>query len=88
MAIENIVKIFTSDDIDELRIAFKEMMKEHFKEDLENFDMYWFDPNRLEELVNDAFKELIEELKDEYRDKLRKRMEQSIDMLYEKINKI
>ena len=71
---ENIGILFTSEDKDELRQAFKEMIKEQFQTDLEQMDFYMFDPNEIEEKVNEAFQEVIDEVKAEFKGMAQKKI--------------
>ena len=71
---KNIGILFTSEDKDELRQAFKEMIKEQFQTDLEQMDFYMFDPNEIEEKVNEAFQEVIDEVKAEFKGMAQKKI--------------
>jgi len=46
---DNIMKIFDAQDKEEMKNAFIEIIKEHFKTELEDMSVYLFDPNEIEE---------------------------------------
>ena len=54
-----------------MKNAFIEIIKEHFKTELEDMGVYLFDPNEIEEKINDAFSEVVKEIKIEFKEKLR-----------------
>lgn len=80
---ENITKIFTSQDKQELRDAFKEIIIEQFKNDLEQLDIYLFNPDSIEAMIADVSEEIINEIKLEFKEKIRNELEKIMD-----INKI
>jgi len=82
---ENIMKIFDAQDKEEMKNAFIEIIKEHFKTQLEDMSVYLFDPNEIEEKINDAFSEVVKEVKVEFKEKLR---EQMVIFYDKKVNKI
>jgi len=71
---DNIMKIFDAQDKEEMKNAFIEIIKEHFKTQLEDMGAYLFDPNEIEEKINDAFSEVVKEIKIEFKEKLREQM--------------
>lgn len=71
---ENIVKIFNSQDENEIKQAFKEIIKKQFKNDLEEMDTYMFNPNAIEEMINNSFEEIITEVKNEFKEKLKEKL--------------
>lgn len=71
---ENIVKIFNSEDQAEIKKAFKEIIVEQFKTDMEERDFYMFDPDAIEEMINESFCEAIDEVKIEFKEKMREQM--------------
>jgi hypothetical protein len=81
--VENITKIFTSQDKQELRDAFKEIIIEQFKNDLEQLDIYLFNPDSIEAMIADVSEEIINEIKLEFKEKIRNELEKIMD-----INKI
>jgi len=84
---ENILKIFTSQDEIELKQAFKEIIKEQFANDLESMDTYMFDYIEMQEMVMESFKEVINEVRQEYKEKLREKMLSLVDKDFEKVIK-
>jgi len=86
---ENILKIFTSEDKDELRQSFKEIIKEQFQSQIEQMDVYLFDPGHIERMINEAFNDIITEIKIDFRDKMKEKMNPFMDKQVQKIlNKI
>jgi len=57
-----------------MKNAFIEIIKEHFKTQLEDMSVYLFDPNEIEEKINGAFSEVVKEIKIEFKEKLREQM--------------
>jgi len=82
---ENIMKIFDANDKEEMKNAFIEIIKEHFKTELEDMGVYLFDPNEIEEKINDAFSEVVKEIKIEFKEKLREQMAIFMDKKVQKI---
>lgn len=71
---EAITKIFTTEDQQEMKQSFKEIIIEQFKNDIESNELFLFDPNEVSSMVDAAFIEAIEEIKAEFKKKLRKQM--------------
>jgi hypothetical protein len=84
---ENILKIFTTQDEAELKQAFKEIIKDQFRNDLEQCNTYMFDYNEIQEMVTEGFQEVINEVKQEYKEKLREKMLVLIDKDFNKLMK-
>jgi len=82
---DNIMKIFDAQDKEEMKNAFIEIIKEHFKTELEDMGVYLFDPNEIEEKINDAFSEVVKEIKIEFKEKLREQMAVFYDKKVQKI---
>jgi len=82
---DNIMKIFDAQDKEEMKNAFIEIIKEHFKTELEDMGVYLFDPNEIEEKINDAFSEVVKEIKVEFKEKLREQMAVFYDKKLSKI---
>ena len=82
---DNIIKIFDAQDKEEMKNAFIEIIKEHFKTELEDMGVYLFDPNEIEEKINDAFSEVVKEIKVEFKEKLREQMAVFYDKKLSKI---
>ena len=82
---DNIIKIFDAQDKEEMKNAFIEIIKEHFKTELEDMGVYLFDPNEIEEKINDAFSEVVKEIKIEFKEKLREQMAIFMDKKVQKI---
>jgi len=71
---ETITKIFTTEDQQELKNSFKEIICEQFKLQLDEMDLYLFDLDTIEDLIQNAFKEIISEIKIEFKEKLREQI--------------
>lgn len=71
---EAITKLFTTEDQQEMKQALKEIIVEQFKNEVEEYDRYMFDPNDIQEKVEEAFTEVITEIKLEFKEKLREQM--------------
>ncbi len=86
---ENIMKLFNSEDKDELKHAFKEIIKEQFKTQIEDMDLYLFDPNVIEKLIEESFSEIIKDVKLEFKKNLKEKLLDSVDFskLVKKITK-
>jgi len=82
---DNIIKIFDAQDKEEMKNAFIEIIKEHFKTQLEDMSVYLFDHNEIEENINDAFSEVVKEIKIEFKEKLRDQMAVFYDKKVSKI---
>ncbi len=66
--------IFTTEDKEELKNSFKEIICEQFKNQLEQMDLYLFDPSVVEDLINEAFEEVISDIKKEFKSKLQEQI--------------
>ena len=71
---EAITKIFTTEDQKELKQGFKEIILEHFKNDLEQMDVYLFDPSSVEDMIIEAFEEVVNEVKSDFKIKLQEQI--------------
>ena len=87
---ENILKIFNAEDETELRAAFKEIIKEQFQQQLRDMDLYLFDSSVIDEMIVDAFEDVINQVKLEFKARLREKVlsDVNLDKILKKINKI
>ena len=76
---ENISKIFNSSDITELKSAFKEILIEKFKEEIEAYDTWFFDKDEMDELCKECYKEILQEVKSEIKEYVRADMMKALD---------
>lgn len=76
---ENILKIFTSEDEKEIKQSFKEVLIGQFGKDLDENNYYLFNPDEVNDIINEAVEEVMEDFKVELRKRLEKTL-QSIDM--------
>jgi hypothetical protein len=65
-----LAKLFTTEEQSDLKQAFKEIICEHLKNDLEQMDCYLFDPSVLEDMVH----EIIDELRGDMKKILKKKL--------------
>ena len=79
---DNIIKIFNSQDEIEIKQAFKEILIDRFKEDLEQMDCYLFDPSIFEDMIKDVLQEVSDEFKAGLRTKMQEKLQSvNIDKL-------
>ena len=76
---DQIMKIFNSEDEKEIKQAFKDIIIKQFKNDLEDSGEYFFDRSMVEELITEMFTEVVEEVKGEVKDMIRDNVLKSID---------
>lgn len=76
---EAITKIFTTEDQQELKQGFKEIILEQFETQLAEMDVYLFDPSVVEDMIQETFKEIMNEIKADFK----KRLEPQIMSLME-----
>lgn len=60
---QQILTIFTTEDVGELKVSFKEIILEQFRRDFEDNQNYLFDPNEIEEMIRESFAEVVDELR-------------------------
>lgn len=82
---ENIIKIFNSKDETEIKQAFKEIIIEQFRNDIQENDRYLFNPDDISDMIQEAFLNATNEVKQEYKEKLKEKMLISVDKDFEKI---
>jgi RNA binding exosome subunit len=71
---ESIIKIFTTEDKDELKREFKKIISQQFEKQLEEMDVYLFNPIDIEEMIDEAFRGIISEIKIEFKEKLKEQV--------------
>lgn len=79
--LKNIVAIFTAEDQQDIKNSFKQLLLDQFKSDLEQLDVYLFDPKDIEEIINEMILEITEEIKGEIKETLKNKVLQSLDMI-------
>jgi len=77
---ENICKIFTSEDQTEIRQSFKQILIDRFQEELEDFTDYFFDKDVIDDMVEELFKEILEEVKGEVKEIVKEKVLNSLDL--------
>ena len=70
----NIMKIFTSEEQTEIKQAFKEILIENFTAEIENCRGWYFCNSEMEEVIEEMMKELMYEVRDEFKGKLKKKL--------------
>ena len=55
-------KIFDAEDEKDLKQGFKNLILEQFEKDLNDNEYYLFDPERIRDMLDEAFTEAIEEV--------------------------
>lgn len=60
---QQILTIFTTEDVEELKVSFKEIILEQFRRDFEDNQNYLFDPNEIEGMIRESFAEVVDELR-------------------------
>lgn len=76
---ENISKIFNSSDIAELKSAFKEILIEKFRYEVEQYDTWFFDKDEMDELCKECYKEILDEVKGEIKEYVKADMIKVLD---------
>jgi len=76
---ENICKIFTSEDQTEIRQSFKQILIDRFKEELEDFTDYFFDKDVIDGMVEALFEEILDEIKNEIKEVVKEKVLNSLD---------
>ncbi len=84
---ENILKIFISQDVSEIKQSLKEIIIEQFRSDFEENSSYLFSPDDVREIMMETFNEVLNEVKQEYKSKLREKISSLTDKEIEKIVK-
>jgi cellobiose-specific phosphotransferase system component IIB len=69
-----VLEVFNAEDNKELKQAFKAIVVEQFKNELEELDVYLFDPRRVQYLIDEMYGEILNELKVEIKETLRNKM--------------
>jgi hypothetical protein len=75
----NIIKIFTSEEQGEIKQAFKEILIENFTAEIENCREWYFCNSEMEKVINEMIEELMHEVKDEFKGKLKKKLFEALD---------
>jgi hypothetical protein len=75
----NIITIFTSEEQTEIKQAFKEILIENFRTEIENCREWYFCNSEMEKVINEMIEELMHEVKDEFKGKLKKKLFEVLD---------
>lgn len=70
----NIITIFNSEEQVEIKQAFKEILIESFRNEIENCREWYFCNSSMESAIEDMMKELMYEVRDEFKGKLKKKL--------------
>jgi putative N-acetylmannosamine-6-phosphate epimerase len=75
----DIKTIFTSEDLNHIKNAMKNIIIGQFKNDLERYDRYLVNPSDIEDLIQESYIEIIDEIKKEVKSKMKKRLTSHIE---------
>ena len=75
---ENILKIFTSEDEKEVKQAFKDLLINQFNSDLKENPYYLFSPKIIEELIHNLYEECIYEIQDDLKKMIKKQFKENL----------
>lgn len=75
---ENIIKIFSAQDEKEVKQAFKDLLIDQFRQDLEANDCYLFDPGEIEDMIHDLYEECIQEIKEDLKKMIKKQFKDNL----------
>ena len=70
----DIIAILTSDDKDDIKKRVKNLIVEQVEKDFDDYDMYCFNPDYIENIVGDTFNDIIEELKPTFKKAIKQKM--------------
>lgn len=65
-------------NIEELKSGMKDLILKRFKEDLESYDMYLFDFDKIETIIIEIYKEAKEEVKEALKNKIMYELEEQL----------
>ena len=74
---ESIKTLFTTEDIAEMKQAMKGIIVEQFRHELNQLDVYLFDPSVINDLIQETYEEIMSEIKVELKDKMLQKMEKA-----------
>lgn len=82
---EDILKIFTTEDKQDLRQAMKTIIIDKFREDLEHYcqDYYVFKTDSIDDLVADLTQEVHQEITMDIKNQFSKRIQQEIEQEFD-----
>jgi len=83
---DEILTIFSSEDKQELKEAFKKIIIEQFKQDLLSNDEYLIHPDEIKEIVEEVLNEILDDVKDMMEEKIREELK-NIDILKMIVNR-
>lgn len=73
-----ITQFLGSQNIEELKSGMKDLILKRFKEDLESYDMYLFDFDKIETIITEIYKEAKEEVKEALKNKIMYELEEQL----------
>lgn len=71
-------KIFSPEDEQEMKQAFKEIIIEQFKLDIQDSGEYLVDMSEVEDMIMDSFRDIIDELMTEKRKEIKDKIDKLI----------
>ena len=72
---DEILTIFSSEDKQELKEAFKKIIIEQFKQDLLSNDEYLIHPDEIKEMVEEVLNEILDDVKALMKEQIQKELE-------------
>jgi hypothetical protein len=70
----NIITIFNSEEQAEIKQAFKEILIENFRAEIEESREWYFCNSEMESAIQEMMIELMHEIRDEFKGKLKKKL--------------
>lgn len=80
---KNILTVLSSDDRKEITNAVKNIIIEQFRDDLDAYDYYIFEPDRLNSIFKDIIEEVKEEVKRDFKKKIMSKYETKIGKMFD-----
>jgi hypothetical protein len=78
---EAISQIFNSEDIKEVKAAFKEILVEKFKLEVDAYDTWFFDKNETDQLVMECYEEVLSEIRNTLKKVIKKNILDSFEVV-------
>jgi len=71
---QEIINLFTTEDLAVMRESMREIVVKRFEEDLEQLSVYLFDEGTVNEMIDDMYKEVLAECKTQVKEILLKKL--------------
>lgn len=82
---ENISKIFNTDDMTEIKSSFKEILKEKFQYEINQYDDWFFNKETCDDLMQECYEEVLRELKIELKNAVKENILKSFQVVKKKL---